>query len=55
MNEQLLIELREFRTMLKGNYTDDQFNQMTDRMGELRKLHTPEVVYDAAIQVSSEQ
>ena len=55
MNEELLAELREFRRMLKSNYSDEEFKSMCHRIVELRKLHGNDVLYEAADLVATEQ
>ena len=55
MNEELLTELREFRRMLKSNYSDEDFKLMCARMAELGRLHTQAVLYEAADFVAKEQ
>ena len=55
MNEELLNELREFRTLLKSNYSDEEFKSICHRMVELRKLHGNDVLYEAADFVANEQ
>jgi len=54
MNEELLNELREFRSVVKSTYTDKDWSQLSVRMQELAKIHTWPVLYEACDFVANE-
>lgn len=54
MNEELLDELREFRSVVKSNFSNEDIYQISVRMQELAKIHTWPVLYEAADFVANE-
>lgn len=54
MNEELLNELREFRSVVKSTNTDKDWSQLGARMQELAKIHTWPVLYEACDFVANE-
>ena len=54
MNEELLNELREFRSVIKSTYADGDLHRLSVRMKELAKIHTWPVLYEAADFVANE-
>lgn len=54
MNEELLNELREFRSVVKSYYSDEEWGRIGARMQELAKVHTWPVLYEACDFVANE-
>ena len=54
MNEELLNELREFRDIVKGNFSTEDIYQLNIRVQELAKVHTWPVLYKAVDFVANE-
>jgi hypothetical protein len=54
MNEELLNELREFRSVVKSAYSNEDIYQISVRMQELAKIHTWPVLYEACDFVANE-
>ena len=54
MNEELLNELREFRSVVKSTYSDEDLSRVSTRMQELAKVHTWPVLFEACDFVANE-
>lgn len=55
MNEELLDELRELRTVVKSDFSNEVIYQISVRLQELAKIHTWPVLHEAADFVAKEQ
>lgn len=54
MNEQLLEELRGFRTIVKSRCSEEEWSLISTRIRELARLHTWPVLHEACEFVASE-
>ena len=54
MNEELLNELRELRSVIKSTYVEEDVYRLSVRMQELAKVHTWPVLYEACEFVANE-